>query len=315
MSRTLSLTTWGRITAIAVGVSFATALAQTTQTKTATQSIACAGDCDGDGSVTVDEILRLVNIALGSIAVGECPAGDVDGNGDITVDEILTAVSSALAGCRPMGLDLTGHWAGRETVDGFEVYITFDLVQTGDRISGSFSIPSEFEQGTVTATLAGNQLTGLALSTSDPFCPANYSGTGTVNGDEISFSFTGSDCEDFYRGTGTVTRVRFCQGGEANCCGNGVVDGSEECDINSFGPTCQDLGFEGGQTFCTDCILDQSNCFSGGTCSVGGECDDSCLTVCPDSFVRFCVDDVCVRGSCVCLDDISSIEECCEGGL
>lgn len=67
---------------------------------TATPVIACVGDCDSDGSVTVDEILRMVNIALGA-SLEECPAGDRDGDGAITVDEILEAVNNALDGCPP----------------------------------------------------------------------------------------------------------------------------------------------------------------------------------------------------------------------
>lgn len=49
--------------------------------------------------MTIDELIRLVNIALGSLPVSECPAGDVCGTGRITVTEILRAVNAALAGC------------------------------------------------------------------------------------------------------------------------------------------------------------------------------------------------------------------------
>jgi hypothetical protein len=59
----------------------------------------CLGDCDGDGQVTVDEIIIMVNIALGTISVSECEAGDIDSSGTITVDEIVTAVNLALDGC------------------------------------------------------------------------------------------------------------------------------------------------------------------------------------------------------------------------
>jgi hypothetical protein len=38
-------------------------------------------------------------IALGSAEVSGCKAGDRDGDGQITVDEILTAVNNALNGC------------------------------------------------------------------------------------------------------------------------------------------------------------------------------------------------------------------------
>jgi hypothetical protein len=60
----------------------------------------CAGDCDGGGSVTVDELVILVNIALGLQPVANCPPGNIDGNQAITVDEILMAVGNALSGCR-----------------------------------------------------------------------------------------------------------------------------------------------------------------------------------------------------------------------
>jgi predicted outer membrane repeat protein len=59
----------------------------------------CVGDCNGDHQVTVDDILTMVNIALGNTPVTACEAGDANGDGQITVDEILTAVDNALNGC------------------------------------------------------------------------------------------------------------------------------------------------------------------------------------------------------------------------
>jgi hypothetical protein len=59
----------------------------------------CAGDCSGDRRVTVDEILTMVNIALGNADVSACMAGDPNHDGQITVDEILAAVNNALNGC------------------------------------------------------------------------------------------------------------------------------------------------------------------------------------------------------------------------
>ena len=60
---------------------------------------ACVGDCGNNHQVTVDEILVMVNIALGNENVVDCAAGDANHNGQITVDEILTAVNNALNGC------------------------------------------------------------------------------------------------------------------------------------------------------------------------------------------------------------------------
>ena len=59
----------------------------------------CAGDCDGNGQVSVDEIITLTNIALGEASISLCELGDINGDGQITVDEIQAAVSNALNGC------------------------------------------------------------------------------------------------------------------------------------------------------------------------------------------------------------------------
>jgi len=65
---------------------------------TATQSL-CTGDCDQNGAVTVDELLAMVNAALGNASISPCTAGDPNDNGQVTVDEILAAVTGALDGC------------------------------------------------------------------------------------------------------------------------------------------------------------------------------------------------------------------------
>jgi hypothetical protein len=69
-----------------------------TPSLTPTPPAACVGDCNGDGSVTVDELLILLNISRGSAPADSCPGGTPD-DGAITVDEILTAVNNALNGC------------------------------------------------------------------------------------------------------------------------------------------------------------------------------------------------------------------------
>ncbi len=59
----------------------------------------CTGDCDQSGSVTVDELLTMINIALGNAAVSDCLAGDSNHDNQITIDEILAAVTNGLNGC------------------------------------------------------------------------------------------------------------------------------------------------------------------------------------------------------------------------
>ena len=64
-----------------------------------TLGLPCIGDCHGDGSVTVDELLQGVNIALGNSLLAACAAFDVDRNGAVTVNELVLAVSAAVNGC------------------------------------------------------------------------------------------------------------------------------------------------------------------------------------------------------------------------
>jgi hypothetical protein len=60
----------------------------------------CAGDCDADRSVTVAELVTLINVALGELEVDDCLAGDANGNGAIEVDDLIAAINQALFGCR-----------------------------------------------------------------------------------------------------------------------------------------------------------------------------------------------------------------------
>lgn len=60
---------------------------------------ACAGDCNEDGAVTVDEVVLAVRAALGETSAAACPAADGNGDGEVTIDEILAAVVAALDGC------------------------------------------------------------------------------------------------------------------------------------------------------------------------------------------------------------------------
>lgn len=71
-----------------------------TPTATATRGPAtCPGDCNGDGMVTIDELVTLVNITLNSADVATCPAGDRDDNGTVTIEEMVLAVATTLRGC------------------------------------------------------------------------------------------------------------------------------------------------------------------------------------------------------------------------
>ncbi len=132
-------------------------------------SAQCVGDCGGDGQVTVDELLLMVNIALENVAVSECEAGDANDDGTITVDEIIAAVNNALAGCE---IDVSGSWQQdraaitsstcapdltaimQETIDEGDFDCTYQLEQDGESVAITETCGAEqvVVAGTVDAT-------------------------------------------------------------------------------------------------------------------------------------------------------------------
>ncbi len=60
---------------------------------------ACVGDCDGDGEISISELVLGVNIALTAQPIASCPSFDRDGSGEVTIDELLAAVNVAFGGC------------------------------------------------------------------------------------------------------------------------------------------------------------------------------------------------------------------------
>ena len=62
---------------------------------------ACSGDCNEDGQVTVDELVRAVGAALEEPVPLACWQADTSGDGRVSVDEIVRGVRGALSGCPP----------------------------------------------------------------------------------------------------------------------------------------------------------------------------------------------------------------------
>jgi len=59
----------------------------------------CLGDCDGDHTVSVDELVEGIDITLGNDHVESCRAFDRDEDGQVAIYELTQAVNNALNGC------------------------------------------------------------------------------------------------------------------------------------------------------------------------------------------------------------------------
>lgn len=71
-----------------------------TPTRSATATPApCSGDCDGNGAITVNELVRGVSMALSLMPTDACPSFDADGSTTVSIDELVQAVNGLLKGC------------------------------------------------------------------------------------------------------------------------------------------------------------------------------------------------------------------------
>ncbi len=59
----------------------------------------CTGDCNGDGTVGINELIVGVNINLGMRPAEDCRAFDENSDGEVAVSELIRAVRNSLDGC------------------------------------------------------------------------------------------------------------------------------------------------------------------------------------------------------------------------
>lgn len=62
-------------------------------------NVGCPGDCSDDETVTVDELVRGIDAALGTEPLDDCRLADGNGDGSVSISELVAAVDSAMNGC------------------------------------------------------------------------------------------------------------------------------------------------------------------------------------------------------------------------
>ncbi len=177
----------------------------------------CIGDCNGDGEVTIDDLIRMVNIALGlrpvcgeDGGVGQCLAGDADCDCEITVDEIIRAVNNTLFGCHQFGsCTLAEHEAACCEVPLPTPTATFD---------GETPTPTPTPPGgdTPTTTVTGDDATPTATGSPGPVgpCIGDCDGNGEVTiADLIRMVNIALELQPLCAGA----EGEGCLAGDANC--------------------------------------------------------------------------------------------------
>lgn len=123
----------------------------------------CVGDCDGDCNVGINELIRGVNISLGSQPLDSCLSFDADGNAAVAINELIRGVGNALGGC---GEECVGSGSPTPTptpTDG--ITGTPGTPTTGTPATGTPSTPTTPTHGvpTVTPTRAPTAAGGLRV--------------------------------------------------------------------------------------------------------------------------------------------------------
>lgn len=92
----------------------------------------CPGDCDLDGIVKIDELLRGVNFLLDGQAPAGCDELDDDRDGQVAINELILAVLEALSGCRLSG-DAAAEAAAQAAVGLLD---SFNVIALGGAAAG-----------------------------------------------------------------------------------------------------------------------------------------------------------------------------------
>jgi parallel beta-helix repeat protein len=188
----------------------------------------CIGDCGLDGTVTVDELIKGVAIALGNLPIDYCLAMDANADGAVTVDELVTAVGNALNGCivpptplptptptpSPAPTTIFVRTGGDDGNNGIDAQHAFRTITRAAQVAFSgYRIvvgPGRYTEGVTTTTtgLAPHGLMFVADAsgalTGDPAGPVIVDATGTAAGAGFKLTNSPDSSVDGFTITGAV---------------------------------------------------------------------------------------------------------------
>ena len=129
----------------------------------------CTGDCNRDGSVTVDELILAADIELGASPWSSCATVDANADGQVEINELVLAIGQALNGCA--GPAVTPSATTSPTLSAVPSASSTPTVTPVDTVTATPSTtltPTATETPTVSSTLTPTAtLAGGAISIAD----------------------------------------------------------------------------------------------------------------------------------------------------
>lgn len=238
----------------------------------------CCGDCNGNGTVAINELVTAVNRALeGCHDDGVCDASVATCEAQLTAcNTALTDVQANLDTCvsdlDDTQSDLSTCYGNLTTCNGTLTTCSGDLSTCNASLTTCSASLATCNEGTAAA---GDVLSGKTFSSSE-----GLGGTGTMpnNGAVSIIPATAPQtiAAGYHDGSGSVVgdadltaaniklgvNLFGVTGGLG--CGDGIVGGDEQCDQNDLdGATCSDQGFAFGTLQCgANCVFDTSGCYA-----------------------------------------------------
>ena len=124
----------------------------------------CVGDCDGNGIVTVDELVTGVNIALGHTSPAQCPAFDCNHGGQMGVNCVVKAVDAAINGCSSLSVPTA---SATPTATTTQTPLPTDTAPAPAATATFTAATTATATGTATATSTATE-TGTAAASATP---------------------------------------------------------------------------------------------------------------------------------------------------
>jgi hypothetical protein len=145
---------------------------------------ACVCDCNGDGEITIDEIIRAVNIGIGLLALEQCPAGDANNDLQVSIDEIIRGINGGIDGCVAPTATPTPSPTPLATLPCVDVSGSWSVSETG---SITCEAPGQSETQPVEDTVSVSiEQNGCDIGYDVP--GTNIHREGTVDGDHVTVS-------------------------------------------------------------------------------------------------------------------------------
>jgi len=188
----------------------------------------CPGDCGDDGVVSINELIRAVNIALGRGALEECQAADVNRDGAVRITELVAAVNAALGGCPPAPSP-TPTATATATVTASPtppndppVIAPMPVYRSYPGFAITYAVPASDPEGGAVQCTSANLPTGATLD-SETAVFAWTPNSGDVGGYDIAIRCTDDD-------GGATERVLPVQITPLDTCSEAVCDPATGCE-------------------------------------------------------------------------------------